>query len=157
MKFKNLVIRDLLEKEIPEVIEISKIIFNVTDNDDKYHLSTLWKEKLDKNGVLIGAYYDKKLVGYKFGYEKNKETFHSWMGGVLKDFRGNKIATALLHFQENILKNRGYKYISVNTVENKYPEMFIFLLRQGYFIESTTQHKEQNGSVIVKSNFKKIL
>jgi RimJ/RimL family protein N-acetyltransferase/GNAT superfamily N-acetyltransferase len=153
----NVIIKELSEEEIPKVVEISKIIFNVTDVGGKYHDKNLWEERLDKNGILLGAYYDEKLVGYKFGYEENKETFHSWMGGVLEEFRGNKIATKLLSFQENLLKDRGYKYITVNTVESKYPEMFKLLLKQGYIVESTTQQKEPDGSVVIKSNFKKIL
>lgn len=157
MKSMKIVIRELSKKEISQVIRVSKIIFNVTDDSDKYHTLALWEDKYNKNGILLGAYFNEKLVGYKFGYEENKETFHSWMGGVLEEFRGNKIATQLLRFQENILKDRRYKYITVNTVESKYPEMFKFLLKQGYVIESTIQQKEPDSSFVIKSNFKKAL
>jgi predicted GNAT superfamily acetyltransferase len=157
MENNRLKIREISKVEIPDAIKISRIIFNSTDDNDKYHTQSLWEEKLNRDGILLGAYLDGVLIGYKFGYREDSETFHSWMGGVLEEYRGQKVATELLHFQEKLLQSRGYKYVTVNTVKSKYPNMFNFLLKQGYIVESTSEQKELDGSVVTKSSFKRAL
>ncbi len=158
MKSDNIVIRKLSIKDIPNVISISKRIFGVTDNENWHHAAvTKWEDRFNKNGALLGAYVNGLLVGYKFGYEKSPERFHSWMGGVLREYRGQKIATHLLKHQENLIKEKGYKEITVNTIESKYPIMLKFLKKHGYVVDSVSEQKEFDNSVVLKSHLKKKL
>lgn len=157
MKSETIVIKELSKQEIPDVIKISSLIFNVFNEEDKYHNLSLWEERMNKNGILLGAFLNEKLIGYKFGYEKNPERFHSWMGGVLEEFRGQGIATTLLNYQEDLVRKRGYKCITVRTIKDKYPAMFEFLLKHGYVIEATSRQEEPDSSIVIKSHFKKQL
>ncbi|HEY4602312.1 MAG TPA: hypothetical protein VIG73_13685 [Cerasibacillus sp.] len=47
----------------------------------------------DKQKLLFNLALDgEKLVGYKIGYELDKNKFYSWLGGVDSHYRGHGIA-----------------------------------------------------------------
>ncbi len=88
----------------------------------------------DKRYLALVAEKDGELLGFKVGYESdNPETFYSWMGGVRPEFRKNGIADALVDFQENWAKERGFKRIFFKT-RNRLPPMIIFGLGRGFKI-----------------------
>lgn len=41
------------------------------------------------------VYEDGQPIGYKLGYERQRDTFYSWLGGVHPDFRRRGIAREL--------------------------------------------------------------
>lgn len=145
-------IKRLSKENIPEVIEMSRRIFNV-GTDCPYHQDKDWNNRYDNHGLLLGAYLNNLLVGYKYGYSISEDRFHSWMGGVLAEHRGKGIATMLLKEQESIVRDEGFKYITVNTFKELFPAMYNLLVKNNYELyETETMPNEE-----VKSKFKKFL
>ena len=72
-------------------------------------------------------------VAYKVGYAETPSRFYSWVGGVAPEHRRRGYARELMHYQEEWCRQQGYREISVWS-ENRYRNMLIFLLTEGYDI-----------------------
>lgn len=97
--------------------------------------------------LLIGLAFDEQaLIGYKIGYERQPCHFYSWLGGVLPDYRGRKIASALMEQQHDWCHQQGYHTIRTQTY-NRWRSMLILNLRHGFDIVGTVQGKR--GLMIV--------
>ncbi|MCF7808416.1 MAG: GNAT family N-acetyltransferase [Candidatus Marinimicrobia bacterium] len=81
--------------------------------------------------LLLVAFEGERPVGFKLGFRKDENTFHSWLGGVQEEFRRQGIAQALLDEQERVVHGMGLKRITFNTYD-KFPEMIAFGLKNGY-------------------------
>lgn len=86
-------------------------------------------------GLILVAKYEGELVGYKVGYQLTEDTFYSWLGGVIPEYRKHGIATLLLNDQEKWVRNSGYKEIKVKSM-NRFPSMLKLLILNGYEIVS---------------------
>lgn len=111
-----------VEHQIPE-FEIKRTL-----NDYNSQLSNL------QSHILI-AEEEGKLVGCKIGYQKSKDEFYSWLGGVLPEYRKKKIGTYLREEQERWAATQGYRFISVDSY-NKFSAMICMLISSGYMISS---------------------
>ena len=89
------------------------------------------------------AYVGEEPAGFKLGYAPEKDTFYSWLGGVLPAYRRDGVAQALLEAQENWAKEKGYKSISVKT-RNSFPAMLMMLVKNGYQVVEL----EKKGEVV---------
>ncbi|MEB5922245.1 GNAT family N-acetyltransferase [Franconibacter daqui] len=89
------------------------------------------------------AYVGEKPAGFKLGYALDKDTFYSWLGGVLPAYRRDGVAQALLEAQETWAKEKGYKSISVKT-RNSFPAMLMMLVKNGYQVIEL----EKKGEVV---------
>jgi GNAT superfamily N-acetyltransferase len=77
---------------------------------------------------------DGELLGFKVGYQSDTaDTFYSWMGGVMPEFRKLGIAGALAEYQENWAKEKGFKAVFFKT-RNRFPAMIVFGLSRGFKI-----------------------
>ncbi|WP_339876300.1 GNAT family N-acetyltransferase [uncultured Algoriphagus sp.] len=84
--------------------------------------------------LALVAESDGELVGFKVGYQSDRaETFYSWMGGVVTEFRKFGVATALADFQESWAMEKGFKDIFFKT-RNRFPAMISFGLNRGFKI-----------------------
>lgn len=83
--------------------------------------------------LILVAKLDGVIVGYKVGYQLTAETFYSWLGGVIPQYRKQGIATLLLSYQEQWVLNAGYKQIKVKSM-NRFPGMLKLLIANGYEI-----------------------
>lgn len=152
-------IKTLSEKNIPQVMQLSAQIFTPIvkqlGNDEK---PELWHEQLRLNGLLLGAYVDDQLAGYTFFFEKEKDngSSHCWMTGVLEKYRGQGILSKLMDEGQRQLQEKGYKQISVNTFEEKFPNMYAYLQNHGFTLYKEEQ-KEWQGKSVTKSFFRKQL
>ena len=91
--------------EISVVVELSRNIPEfINPNDEREYNRRL----TNVPHLILIAYVEEKPVGFKVGYERD-ESFYSWMGGVLPDFRRLRIAKLLATKQENWAKQNGYK------------------------------------------------
>ncbi|MDP4956806.1 MAG: GNAT family N-acetyltransferase [Algoriphagus sp.] len=80
------------------------------------------------------ALWDGELAGFKVGYQSElPETFYSWMGGVIPEFRGKGIATALAEEQERWAKAQGFTSVFFKT-RNRFPAMIQFGIKRGFKI-----------------------
>lgn len=84
-------------------------------------------------GLILVAKFEGALVGYKVGYQLTEDTFYSWLGGVIPEYRKHGVATLLLNYQEKWARNSGYKEIKVKSM-NRFPGMLKLLISNGYEI-----------------------
>jgi ribosomal protein S18 acetylase RimI-like enzyme len=88
----------------------------------------------DRLHLALVAEKDGELLGFKVGYQDGTpETFYSWMGGVIPEFRKHGIADALADYQENWAREKGFKSIFFKT-RNRFPAMISFGLSRGFKI-----------------------
>ena len=82
--------------------------------------------------LILTAYIDNKPVGFKIGYEtQSKQNFYSWMGGVLPKYRQKGIAEILYRYQEDWVKQAGYKRILLKT-RYKHKSMIKFIQKHRF-------------------------
>ncbi|ARU27913.1 GNAT family N-acetyltransferase [Cellvibrio sp. PSBB006] len=84
--------------------------------------------------LALAAYVDNQPIGFKLGYAESEQTFYSWLGGVMPDYRRMGVAKALIDAQEKWAKYAGYKTLSVKSM-NRYPGMLRLLIGAGYVID----------------------
>lgn len=91
-----------------------------------------------------------KVIGYKIGYEIDRETFYSWLGGVDTHYRENGIAAALMDKQHAYLREKGYKVVRTKTM-NKWCDMLILNIKFGFdVIETYTDEKGLHKIILEK-------
>lgn len=130
----NFVIR---EGSIQDAIEVEHQIpeFEIKRTFEEYTAQLSGR----KNNILI-ATTGEKLIGFKVGYEATDGEFHSWLGGVLPEYRGKKIATELRKAQELWASKQGFKFISVDSY-NKFSSMICMLVSNQYRITNFDKNK----------------
>lgn len=103
---------------------------------EQSHSAEDFRERLEGRPFLALLACDKEtIVGYKIGYAETRERFYSWVGGVHPDYRGQGLAREMMRYQEDWCRAHGYHSIGVKS-ENRFQPMLIFLLREGYDIET---------------------
>lgn len=150
-------IKQLHETDFSAVINLSLSIFNPKEGkDDRYHNINNWKEYFKQKGILLGAFLNNKLVGYLFCYEKepNKNTLHCWMAGVSEKHRRQGILKKLMIKLTEVLRERGYEVLTINTWPEKFPAMYAYLTKYGYE-KYKEEEKEWEGQKTLKSFFRK--
>lgn len=96
-------------------------------------------EKLTRtDSILLVAVHGDKPVGFKLGYQKGEDTFHSWLGGVHQDYRRQGIAQTLMDEQESHVRGIGLKRITFNTYD-KFSGMIKLGQKNGYELIRTEQ------------------
>lgn len=93
--------------------------------------------------LILVAFNDARVVGYKIGYQDRKTRFYSWLGGVHSDYRGQGIASELMIRQHEWCKSQGYSVVRTQT-KNKWRSMLILNLRHGFDVVGayTDEHGE---------------
>ena len=86
-----------------------------------------------KTCLILVAYVEGELAGFKLGYEQEETIFYSWLGGVASDFRRLGLAQSLLEYQETWARRQGYNHIQVKTM-NRFPAMLNLLISNQYLI-----------------------
>lgn len=150
-------IKELNKKDIPKVIELSLTIFKPKDGrNNSYHDPQEWRDYLDNNGMLLGAFVNKELVGYLLARREDNRQFHLWMSGIKMQFRRRGLMTKLLKGLESCLAKQGHPRLTVNTYEEKFPAMFALLKKEGYKVWKT-KRVDWDGKKVLKSFFVKKL
>jgi GNAT superfamily N-acetyltransferase len=137
------------EDEIPGPVieEISGLMVDCFGEAPQPNFSERVAEKL-RPMVLI-ACVDGEAVGFKLGYEKNREEFFSWLGGVRTAFRRNGIARDLLRAQHQWCAERGYRAVLTESA-NEYRAMLMLDLSEGFEIEGTRTYPERGLRVLMR-------
>lgn len=97
--------------------------------------------------LVVLAFVEGKLVGAKIGYGEQPDTFSSWMGGVLPEFRGLGIASDMMEKQQAWCRAKGYTKVRTKT-RNRFREMLMLNLKQGFEIIGT-QSSSRGGLLIL--------
>lgn len=152
-------IKQLHEADFPVVIDLSLSIFKPkAGKHDRYHNIKNWEEYFKQKGVLLGAFLNNKLVGYLFCYERepSSNSLHCWMAGVSEMYRRQGILKKLMLKLTKILREKGFKIITINTWPEKFPAMYAYLTKHGYE-KYREEEKEWEGKRTLKSFFRKNL
>ena len=84
--------------------------------------------------LILIAYWENQPAGFKVGYQRETdESFYSWLGGVLPQFRRKGIARKLAERQEAWAWQQGYKKIRFKT-RNRHRSMLKFALDNDFQI-----------------------
>ncbi|MCG9965514.1 MAG: GNAT family N-acetyltransferase [Shewanella sp.] len=113
-----------------QLLELSK---QIPELDRPLSSDSLTARLSGKTCLILLAYVEGELAGFKLGYEQEKGVFYSWLGGVASDFRRLGLAQSLLEYQEKWASNQGYNHIQVKTM-NRFPAMLNLLIRNQYLI-----------------------
>lgn len=121
----------VLTPELTEqLVELSQQIPEL----DRPLTSQILTERLTgKTCLILLAYVEGELAGFKLGYGQDETRFYSWLGGVASDFRRLGLAQSLLEYQETWAHRQGYRHIQVKTM-NRFPAMLNLLIRNQYLI-----------------------
>ncbi|MDZ7825050.1 MAG: GNAT family N-acetyltransferase [Gammaproteobacteria bacterium] len=95
----------------------------------------VYEQRLSNPGALILIARDgDEMVGFKAGYDRFRDgSWYSWMGGVVRPWRGRGVAQLLLEAQEQWVQEAGYRILYVKT-RNQHKRMIAFLATNGYDI-----------------------
>lgn len=96
-----------------------------------------FKERIlqKEDGLMVLCFQQEKLIGFKIGYQYNKVTFYSWVGGVLPEYRKKGVARRLAKLQELKVKEKGYQKLRTKSM-NRFKPMMILNLKNGFDIKS---------------------
>jgi len=72
----------------------------------------------EKSNILIGAFEDEDILGCCMLVEENPEIVRLRQMAVLNDLQGKGIGRAIMHFAENIARDRGYSILSMHARKN---------------------------------------
>lgn len=89
--------------------------------------------RADRGALVLVAIDGGHPVAFKAGYALAPDTFYSWVGAVLPQYRRSGIARQLLHAQESRLRGLGHARVRVKS-RNAFPGMLRLLLSEGYRI-----------------------
>ncbi|KQL55557.1 hypothetical protein AN964_17915 [Heyndrickxia shackletonii] len=111
------------------ILELHEDIFGA--NDD------LFNKMISKPQLLVIIAMDgKRVIGYKIGYEIDKNMFYSWLGGVDINYRKQGIASTLMEKQHQYLRNNGYNVVQTKTM-NKWRNMLVLNIKNGFDVIDT--------------------
>lgn len=122
---------DVKDSDIQIIAPLIEKIFGEWDAKWFYSIFNNYKKFL----LLIG-YIEDQAVGFKLGYEHDREEFYSWLGGVLPDYRNLGIARDLMLSQHEWCKQQGYKKVQTKT-QNRFKEMLLLNLQNGFEVVGT--------------------
>ena len=72
----------------------------------------------EKDNLLMAAYEDDHLLGCCMLVEADPQTVRLRQMAVLNDLQGKGVGSALMHFAENLARDRGYKRITMHARKN---------------------------------------
>ncbi len=72
----------------------------------------------EKSNMLIGAFEEEDILGCCMLVEENPEIVRLRQMAVLNDLQGKGIGRAIMHFAENIARDRGYRILSMHARKN---------------------------------------
>lgn len=111
------------------IVDLYQVLFNTTE--------TLVDKLKDKPKLLFNIALDgTKVVGFKVGYELDKNTFYSWLGGVDTDYRNHGIASKLMEQQHQNVREQGYLVIQTKTM-NRWRSMLLLNIKNGFDVIET--------------------
>ena len=123
---------DIVVKEVP-IDEAVKVNRNVIEFDGKDTKAEDFERRYqDKDKLIIVAYYENVPIGYIIGYDRDNDgSFYCWMAGVDNNYRRLGALTALMNYQMDWAKKKGYNKLKIRTRNNR-REMLSFLVKNGF-------------------------
>ncbi len=141
----QIVVGNSNKETLHRLLKIYSEVFKNADID-------FFKERINKIPKVTSALaYDKRqLIGFKIGYPYNEDTFYSWVGGVLPNYRHQGIANNLAEHQELAANSQGFRKLRTNSM-NQFKPMMILNLKRGFdIVKFYTNSKKQTKIVFEK-------
>ena len=137
---------EIREGSINEAVRVSRNIPEFIDPHDQ----NIYEQRLaGRDHLILIAYDQKTLVGFKVGYDKFQDgSFYSWMGGIIPDYRRIGIAQQLADYQENYARERGYQSVVFKT-RNRHKNMLLFGLNNSFIITSIEARQDPMENRII--------
>ncbi|WP_313798984.1 GNAT family N-acetyltransferase [Cytobacillus sp.] len=108
------------------------------------------KKMKDNTRLVFNIAVDgEKVVGFKMGYELDKNTFYSWLGGVDPDYRKHGIASMLMEQQHQYAREQGYKMVQTKTM-NKWRNMLILNIKNGFDVIDTYTDEHGRHKIVLE-------
>ena len=115
----------------------------------KKDLETYQRRTADRPTLVIITEIDGKAVGYHVGYGKDKSgVFYSLRGGLLKKYRGSRVAEEVLGKIEGKVREYGYRKIRIKS-RNRFVGMIITLFRRGFHIAKLEEQHDPAEYVVI--------
>ncbi len=145
-------LRRLKVKQVP-VEEAVKVNLTIPEFAERYQKDYFRDRYKSRETLIIVAYFGKKPAGYLIGYDKlGDKSFYCWMTGVVPEFRRKGVLKALMNYQEQWAKNKGYNKIRLKT-RNKRREMLTYLVKYGfYFVEVEKYPDIEENRILAEKN-----
>lgn len=133
---------DIIVKEV-SIEEAVKVNRNVIEFDGKDTTKEDFEKRyVGKDNLIIVAYYKNIPIGYIIGYDRDNDgSFYCWMAGVDNNYRRLGALTALMNYQMNWAKNKGYNKLKIRTRNNR-REMLSFLIKNDFNFVSVEQRDD---------------
>lgn len=128
-----------------EVFLLYRTVFNSEPNEEA-------RERLLHNRdllIVLAFDDDDKAIGFKIGYRQDPDTFYSWLGGVLPEYRRQGVATQLMQHQHDWVRQQGYRFVQTKTL-NRWREMLALNLLHGFLITGTYVGKDGRLRIILE-------
>lgn len=101
------------------------------------------------NLLLITAWIENQMVGFKLGYARSPEIFYSWLGAVDPLFEDLGIGTELLKKQHQWCQENKFKIIETKTM-NCWRGMIILNLNNGFEITGTEKNSQGELKILMQ-------
>ena len=115
------------------VNDIIRIATQIPEFDNPYQEAEYNRRLSGTPFLALKASIEGIDVGFKLGYAIDSDTFYTWFGGVLPQYRKLGMAQKLAVSQEEWAVAHGYKRIKLKT-RNYLKPMLIFALKNGFYI-----------------------
>ena len=113
-----------------------------------------FEKRLSNTHLILITEENNRAIGFKCGYQKSgsRNTFYSWMGGVLPSHRQMGVAKHLLREIEKWCKQQGYDTLEFKTL-NEHKEMLVFSIKNGFEIVNVVRsdNDEKKRIILQKS------
>ena len=107
-----------IEYRIGTLEECVEVIQSIDEFEHKEPSESLASRLRDKKYLIQVAEENHQLLGFKIGYELDRDTFYSWLGGVIPSARKKGVAQKLLEHQEVWVRKNKYYSSGLNLVIN---------------------------------------
>jgi GNAT superfamily N-acetyltransferase len=94
------------------IVSVAERVFTIAE--ESY---IAWRFRSMPDFSVFCALDGDDIVGFKAGYAMTQAKYYSWLGGVLPDYRGKGVASALMNQQHDWLAKRHYQ--TVETAVNQ--------------------------------------
>ncbi|WP_345860983.1 GNAT family N-acetyltransferase [Shewanella algae] len=124
-------IKAITEIDQRQIDEIMALNAQIPEFDSGYQKQEFERRLTGNACLLLLAFVEGELAGFKLGYALDEQCFYSWLGGVLPDYRSLGLARSMLEAQERWATQAGYKQIQVKT-RNQFRSMLNMLISHQY-------------------------
>lgn len=109
-----------------------------------------FRERTDgKDRLFITAFLDGSPAGYLASYDRYGDgSLYCWMAGVVPAYRKSGVLKALMRYQEDWARKKGYEKIRIKT-RNSRRAMLSYLVRYGFLFTAVEEKDDPRENRIL--------